>query len=314
MTATPTRPPEALGGVLLALVGVACLSINDVAVKFLSGGYALHEVILFRALVGMVVVLATMALARQPLASLRTHRPVAQGIRVLCILFSNASYFLGLSVLPLADAVATSYVAPLLMTGLSVVALGERVGFTRWVAVLAGLAGVLVMVQPGTSAFQPAALLVLFGALCYALAQIMTRYLAATETSFSLSFHTQSGFILLCIAMGLGVGDGHLAGSGQGAMAFLLRPWIWPPLADWPAFLAAGCAVAIGGLAMSQAYRISETALVAPFEYLGMPLAIFWGALVFSQWPGQASWIGMALICGAGLVTMAAERSRRKGM
>ena len=311
-TEAATLPRFALGGVVLALVGVVCLSINDVAVKFLSGGYALHEVILFRAVVGMMVLLATMALARQPLASLRTRRPVAQGLRVLCILASNASYFLGLSVLPLADAVATSYVAPLLMVGLSVVALREKVGFARWVAVLAGMAGVLVMVQPGTSAFQPAALLVLFGAFCYALAQIMTRHLRNSETSFSLGFYTQCGFILLCIAMGLGVGDGHLAEPGDGALAFLFRPWVWPPLADYPAFLAAGCAVAIGGLSMSQAYRISETALVAPFEYVGMPLAILWGALVFSQWPGQSSWIGMALICGAGLWTMAAERARRK--
>jgi drug/metabolite transporter (DMT)-like permease len=113
--------------------------------------------------------------------------------------------------------------------------------------------------------------------------------------------------------MGLWVGDGHLAGSSDPSLAFLFRPWIWPPVADWWAFLATGLAVGIGGLMMSQAYRTCEAALIAPFEYVGMPMAILWGALVFGTFPDFTSWVGIALICGAGLYTLWRETRRRAG-
>ena len=124
----------------------------------------------------------------------------------------------------------------------------------------------------------------------------------------------QIGFVIVSSAMGLTVGDGHLAGSANASLAFLLRGWVWPPVADWPAFLATGLAVAIGGLMVSQAYRLSEAALVAPFEYAAMPLAIVWGVLVFGQWPDLTAVIGIALICGAGLYALWRETKRRKDM
>lgn len=310
---TGTGPPrQPLGGLLLALGGVFCLSINDLLIKFLSGGYALHELILCRAVIGMALILATLKLSGRSFATLRSRRPWAQTLRVSLMMLSNATYFLGLSVMPLADAVAISYVSPLCMTGLSVLVLGERVGWARWAAVLAGMAGVLVIVQPGTDAFRPAALLVLCGAVSYALTQVMARRMAGTESTFALSFYVQCGFITLSALVGLLLGDGHLAGDSGGAMNFLLRKWYWPPPADWPVLLAAGSAVAFGGLAMSQSYRMLETALVAPLEYLGMPLAILWGVLVFWQWPEPSSWLGMALICGAGLFTIGQEQSDKK--
>ena len=83
-------------------------------------------------------------------------------------------------------------------------------------------------------------------------------------------------------------------------------------MADWPAFLGMGVAVGVGGLMMSQAYRTTEAALIAPFEYIGMPMAIFWGVVVFGTWPDRTAWVGIALICGAGLYTLWRETVRRK--
>jgi drug/metabolite transporter (DMT)-like permease len=112
--------------------------------------------------------------------------------------------------------------------------------------------------------------------------------------------------------MGLVVGDGHLAGSADASLAFLFREWIWPPVADWPWFLATGLSVAIGGLMVSQAYRMLEAALVAPFEYTAMPLAILWGVVIFGTYPDLTAAAGIALICGAGLYTLWRETVRRK--
>ena len=139
----------------------------------------------------------------------------------------------------------------------------------------------------------------------------MTRRMRETESAATFSFYIQLGFIVVSTSMGLWVGDGHLA-QQDGVLAFLFRPWMVPQMQDWWAFLATGVAVGVGGLMMSQAYRTTEAALVAPFEYIGMPMAIFWGVVVFGTWPDAQAWVGIALICGAGLYTLWRETVRKK--
>jgi drug/metabolite transporter (DMT)-like permease len=241
-----------------------------------------------------------------------TRRPLDHLFRVCIVMVSNITYFVGLSLMPLADAVATAFVSPLLVTLMSAVILREQVGPRRWAAVLVGLVGVLIMTRPGAGVIQPAAILVLISALCYASSHMMTRRMRHTESAMTLNFYVQVGFILVSLGFGLVAGDGHLAQAPGGTWEFLFRPWIWPPLADWWAYLATGMAVGIGGLMMSQAYRTTEAALVAPFEYIGMPMAIFWGVLVFGTWPDATAWAGIALICGAGLYTLWRETVRRR--
>ena len=283
------------------------LSVNDMAVKALSDGYPLHEVVLTRSLIGLCVVLAVLAYAhggRSLWRGIRTGRPGLHALRVLCVLGSNIFYFLGLAALPLADGVAIFFVAPLLLTALSVPLLGERVGPRRWAAVGAGLLGVVTMMRPGAGVIQPATLLVLLSALSYALTQILTRRMAPTEGALGMSFWTQVGFIAVSCAMGLTVGDGRLGQSDNASLAFLLRAWTWPEPQDWPLFLATGLAVSTGGLMISQAYRLCEAGLVAPFEYSGIPMAVTWGVLIFGEWPDRVAWTGIALITGAGLYTL----------
>lgn len=312
MTVTQTPARTTLRGILLALGGSATLSINDVSIKFLSGDYALHQVILIRALIGMIFLLGLMHFSGTGFRQVITRRGKDHLIRVGFVLVSNLTYFLGLAALPLADAVAIAFISPLLVTLLSVLVLGEQVGPRRWAAVAVGMLGVVVMLRPGAGVIQPAAILVLISAFCYASSHMMTRRMKDSESAMALSFYVQVGFILLSSGMGLVVGDGKFAGSSDASLAFLFRSWVWPPMADWPAFLATGISVAIGGLMVSQAYRTLEAALVAPFEYASMPLAIFWGVVVFGQWPDLTAALGIALIGGAGLYTLWRETRRKR--
>ena len=301
-----------LTGILLALGGALTLSMNDLAIKALSGTYALHQVILIRALIGIVLVLVVIRASGTGFAQLWTRRPWEHLFRVALTMVSNVTYFLGLAALPLADAVATAFVAPLFVTLMSAVLLGEKVGWHRWGAVVVGMVGVLVMVRPGSGMIQPASILVLISALCYAGTHMMTRRMRDTESAMTLAFFVQAGFIVVSATMGLIVGDGHLAGSSNVSLAFLFRPWIIPAATDLWAFALTGFAVGIGGMMMSQAYRTNEAALVAPFEYAGMPMAIFWGVVVFGTWPDHTAWLGIALICGAGLYTLWRETMHRR--
>ncbi len=301
----------ALTGILFAIGGTLIFSVNDVSIKFLSGGYALHQVILIRALVALAFILAVIHWSDRGWSQIRTSRPKAHLLRVAIVMLSNVTYFTGLAVLPLADAVAVAYVSPIVITLLSIMFLGEKVGPRRWAAVTIGMLGVIVMLRPGAGVIQPAALLVLISAVLYASGNLLARHMGGTESAMTLSLYVQLGFIFVSLGMGLWVGDGHLA-SDEGIRAFLFRPWIWPPLADWPVFLATGLSVGIGGMMVTQAYRTTEAGLIAPFEYVGMPMAILWGLVVFGTFPDAVSWVGIALICGSGLYVIWRETVRRR--
>ncbi len=300
-------------GIACAIGGAALLSVNDLAIKMLSGGYPLHEVILVRAFIAIGVILLFIPLSGQSWRLLTTRRPRIHLLRVSVVMVSNVTYFLGLAALPIATAQAIGFAAPLILTVLSVLILSEKVGPHRWGAVIAGLVGVLIMLRPeGTGTVSLAAVLVLISAASYASTQIMTRTMKDSESAVTINAFTQVGFILVSTVMGLTVGDGHLEGTGSATLDFLFRAWTWPPLADVPWFLATGLAVALGGMLMSQAYRMNESALVAPFEYASMPLGILWGLTLFSTFPDLQGWIGIVLICGAGLYTMWRETVRRR--
>ncbi|GAB1361925.1 DMT family transporter [Rhodobacter sp.] len=314
MPAPDTSPAaQNTSGILLAIGGGIILSMNDLAIKALAEtGYALHQIILVRAMIGMALALLVMALSQRGLSQILTRRKGAHLLRVCIVMCSNVTYFVGLSLMPLADAVATAFVAPMIVTTMSALILHEHVGPRRWAAVAVGMVGVIVMTRPGSGVIQPAAILVLISAFCYASSHMMTRRMRDTESAATFSFYVQLGFLIVSSAMGLWVGDGHLAQGPGSTWEFLFRPWVVPPFHDWWAFAGTGIAVGIGGLMMSQAYRTTEAALVAPFEYVGMPMAIFWGVIVFGTWPDQTAWVGIALICGAGLYTLWRETVRRK--
>ena len=302
---------KALTGILLAAGGSLVFSLNDLAIKLLSDGYALHQIILIRAFVAMTFILLVIGFSSEGFRQLRTSRPAAHAVRVSIVMVSNVTFFVGLSQMPLADAVAVAYVSPIAITLLSIVVLGEKVGPRRWAAVIVGMVGVLVMLRPGTGVIQPSAFLVLISAMLYASGNLFVRHMGSTESAMTLSFYVQTGFILVSLCMGLWVGDGHLLVKGS-LWEFLFRPWIWPPLADWPVFLATGLSVGIGGMMVTQAYRTTEAGLIAPFEYVGMPLAILWGLLVFGTFPDAVSGVGIALICGSGLYVIWRETVRRR--
>jgi drug/metabolite transporter (DMT)-like permease len=292
-------------GVTCAVCGAFALYVSDMSVKFLSGGYHLHEVIQIRSLIGIAFVVGVILVTRSGFRQLRTQRAGAHLVRVGFILMSNLTYYLGLAVLPLADGVAIAFIGPLAVTALSAVVLGEHVEVKRWCAVLAGLVGVIVMVRPGSGLIQTASLLVAFSAVSYSSAHIMTRRMRTTESAITLGFYVQAGFIAASTLMGLVVGDGRMAGSENATLDYLFRAWVWPTAADWPFFAATGIAVATAGILIAQAYRLGTAAAVAPFEYAAMPMAIFWGVVIFDKWPDLTAWIGIVLICGAGIFALA---------
>jgi drug/metabolite transporter (DMT)-like permease len=299
-----TRAPQNnLVGILCAVGAAFAFSFNDMAIKFLSGNYALHEVVLFRSAIGLTFLMIFVVPFEGGLSVLRTRRLSAHLFRGACVVFSNMAFFLAIAAMPLAEAVAIFFVSPILITIFGAIFLGETVGPRRWMAAVAGLLGVIVMLRPGLGTFQLASLLPLAAAFGYAALHVMTRRIGGTEKAATMAFYIQVTFIVVSGAMGLAFADGRYSGGGDPSLDFLFRAWSVPASGDIIWLVLIGAASTAGGYLISQAYRMAEAGLAAPFEYVAMPLAIFWGITMFGEWPDAVAWIGIALIVGSGLYT-----------
>lgn len=300
-----------LTGALCAFTAALCFSLNDVAIKFVSDDYALHQVVFLRAIVGVPAFLIFVMPFFGGLLVFRTRRLGAHMVRGVCVVFANSFLFLGLAALPIADAVAVFFVSPLVITVFSVAFLRETVGWRRWAAVAVGFAGVLLIVKPGTAAFQLASIFPMVAATLYAVMHIIARRIGGTESAATMAIYSQLTFLIVSATIGLCIGDGRFAAMAPADLEFLVRPWAPVDPADYPVFVLLGISGLAGVMFISQAYRLSEAAFAAPFEYVSMPMAVIWGVTVFGTWPDGTAWMGIALILGSGLYLV--WRESRKG-
>ena len=314
-TAAPNggaKPASNLLGIACVVAAAFVFTTQDMAIKWLSGDYALHQIVLIRASIAITITLTILVPLEGGYRNLQTRRPALHLLRGLAIVVANMTFLMGLATLPLGEATALFFIAPLFITVLSVLLLRERVGPRRWIAVLIGLSGVVVMLRPGDEIFRAAALFPVAAAFAYASMQIMTCKLGIAEKASTMAFYIQITFIVVSGGVGLTVGDGRFAGGTGPSLEFLLRAWVWPSGGDALIILGIGALNAMGAYLISQAYRGSEAGLIAPFEYLAMPLAVFWGVVIWGDWPDAVTWLGIALIGGAGLYVFYRETARRE--
>ncbi len=185
--------------------------------------------------------------------------------------------------------------------------LGERVGARRWLAVLVGLCGVVVMMRPGEGFVQLAVLLPVGAAVTYSLTQILTRRLGATDRASAIALYTQLSFLAVSVVFGLALGDGRYAGTGDPSLEFLLREWRWPTPFDAGLMVFAGLLIAVGAYLLVQAYRLAPVSVVAPFEYSALPWGVLFGYLLWGHLPDGAGLAGLLLIVGSGLYVLYRE-------
>jgi drug/metabolite transporter (DMT)-like permease len=278
----PVTVPYWLGPIC-ALGAISCFAVNDIVMKGLSTSYALHEIILFRAIFGLIVMLGIIVPLTSGYRALLTPRWPMHLARGGCIVFANTFFFMGLAAMPLADCVALFFISPLLITGFS------------------GLVGVIIVLRPGTSAFQSAALFPIAAAFGYAGLHTLTRKIGNTESAATMAFYLQAMFFSVSLTMGLTVGYGQLDTFDNVSLSFLFRAWVWPDASSVFAFAWLGLATSVGGWLISQAYLVSAPAHVAPVEYVAIPFSVLGGILFFAEYPDRVALAGIALILASGL-------------
>lgn len=306
MTQAPRR--DSALGILCLCTGLVLFSVQDLILKLLADTYPLSQVMVFRSLIALPLLLL-LAANDGGLRSLITPGVWRMIGRGLVMFVAYVAYYLALPALPLATVVALYFSAPLFITILSVPMLGETVGWRRSLAVLAGFGGVMLILRPGGGLFEWAALLPVLSGLSYGLSMIFARQLGKTETAAAMAFWGNFVFLVLAAAMALVLG-GTTTPDMHPSLAFLMRAWVWPGTLD--ATLMAGCGViaALGLTLLTQAYRIADANAVAPFEYSAMLWGVLWGWAFFAEWPDQIAWLGMAIIVAAGLFVLWRERQK----
>jgi len=282
---------QPIKGIALICMAVLLFASHDTLSKYLSGFYPIVMVVWARYVVHTLLMLVIFVPRSGFSAVVRTKRPGLQLLRALCLIGTSLFFTTGLRYIPLAEATAVNFLAPLLVTALSVPLLGEQVTRNQWLAVLAGFVGVLIVVRPGGALFTPAILLPLASALCFGFYQLLTRLLSGIDSP------TTSNF---------------LTGILNSLIMSALLPFFWstPTLVHGLFMIGLGTCGMLSHMLLTQAFRHAAPAMLAPFSYGQILFAGMYGYLIFDHTPDSFGIVGIVVICLSGLTAAWAQRKR----
>jgi drug/metabolite transporter (DMT)-like permease len=291
---------------LCVLTGIGLASAQDAVVKYMSSGYPAYEMLLFRC-IGSLPVLAVM-LHKEGNWSLSTPLWPRVLLRSLILAGAYLSFVLAIAAMPIANAVAIYFTMPFFVAGLAGPLLGERVRFHRWMAIIAGFVGVMIMVRPGVGVFEPAALLALMSAMGYAVGQMLGRPLSQKVAPIVIATWQNFVYAAMAIAMLILFSAGDFGSFSHPSLVFLSRAWVWPGAFDAALLLAHGVLAGCAMILFIHAYRLAETNFVAPFEYSAMIWAVGYGLLLFGDFPDGYTWVGGGVVILAGILMILRDR------
>ena len=276
-------------GFALAAFGTMILPLGDAIAKHLGAlDYHVFQIVWGRWATHLVV-LAPVLLLQRPPGALVPERAGLHSVRALLMLAATVTYFFAIQFMPLADAAAILFCAPLIVTVLSGLVLGERVGPRRWLAVVVGLCGMLLIVRPGMGAMNwgaPFALIATFSFACYIL---LTRKLAGRTSPVAALWYMAMVGTAVSTPMALAV-------------------WRMPDMEVWLLMFGIGAIMTLGHLLIIRGLERIEASAMAPLTYLEIVTATLVGYLWFGDFPDAFTWTGCAVVIGAGLFLIYRER------
>ncbi len=289
----------------MLLAGIVLLDCMGAVAKHLVERYPAQQISVARNVFGLLPTLAILLWeggGRIALDSIRLRQWRLGLARGLMVAVAQLALYGSYKVLDLATVAVIAYSGPLFITMLAIPWLGERVGVWRWAAVLGGLVGVVLVIDPGTEVFSWSGLLPAVAAFFYANSLVLTRKFDASVSHAAINLYAQAGAIAGSVVLLLATSDAVLPGGAAESV-----------------FADLGWALLLGGFGgfgvyfLTLAYRRTPASLLAPFEYLGVLSALAIGWIVFREWPVERIFPGVLFIVGAGLVIILRERrvSRR---
>ena len=302
-----TRISSNVKGVSFLMLALLIFSLQNIAVKWIGGDYSILEIVTFRSLIALPCTLLFYRYeGKRGLPTTQRHK--LEYVRGIFLFLSYTTHFMGLAALPLADVEALRFSGPLMITLLSVVMLGEKVGPRRWLALIVGFMGVLFIVRPGSVTFNMGSIFILISVLFYALNVMLTRKLQTTDSSATMAYYSSliylaAAFVLVPLSAIVGeIPDAHPS------IAFLLRTWTMPTFLDWIIMSGLGLVWAGGMYFMARAYSTAQASVVAPFEYVSLPINVMWGFVIWQEIPTWMTLAGAFFTLSSGIYILYRER------
>lgn len=290
----PQRTDRPFRGIALVIASTVFLACSDALAKYLTRSLPPVEIAWIRFFV-FLLIMSPAVLMRRGGNVLATKRPAIQVLRGIGLVSSSLFFIWGLGYLPIAEASATAFIAPMFVTCLSIVMLSEKVGVRRWVATLVGLVGVLIVVRPGTAAFHAAALFPIVSALGWAFALVLTRQIAGVDRPVTtMAYSAIVGFVVLS----------------------LLAPFFWvtPTWQQVGIAVVIGISSTLGHWIVVLAYRHADASVLAPFTYSQLVWVSLLGFVMFAEIPDRFTVLGACIIICSGLYIAHRERIRKTQM
>ena len=306
-----TKMSSNVKGIIFLVLAALVISIQNIAIKWIGGDYSAIEIVAIRSVVALPLTLLFYRYeGRQGLPT--TQQPKLEYLRGVFLFLSYTTFMMGLAALPLAEIEAIRFSGPLMITLLSVVILGEKVGPRRWLALIIGFVGVLLIVKPGSATFNLGSIFILISVLFYALTTILTRKLQTTDSSATMAYYSSLVYLVAAIVLApLPALVGQVS-DAHPSIAFLIRAWSMPIPIDLIIMAGLGLVWAGWMYLISRAYSLAEASVAAPFEYISLPINIMWGFLIWGEIPTWLTLAGAALTLLSGMYVLYRERQERQ--
>jgi drug/metabolite transporter (DMT)-like permease len=282
---------QRLTGIALMCGAVACFAFLDTTAKYLSAEMPTSQIVAARYISAFLLALILVNPFNRPRLMV-TRRPVLQIVRSVLMLATTVLNFVALRYLQLDETLSIMFSAPFLVALLAGRFLGESLDWRRWVAIVVGFAGVLLVTRPGAGGIHPAALLMFVGALCYAVYGIMTRALARTDSNETTLFYTNLVGVIFVLP---------------------ILPFVWTPPGDALSavlMVVMGFFGGFGHYLLIVGHRLAPASVLSPFIYSQMIWMIGLGYFVFGDVPNYWTLAGAAVVIGSGLYLIHRERRR----
>ena len=296
-------------GISAIVFGTICFSVNDISVKLFSSEMPLNQLMFFRAIFAISILLFVILPFYGGFKYLNTNNPTFHIFRGLAVVGANTFFFISIAELSLAEATAIFFIAPILITIFAMFFLQEKVGIRRGLACLIGFLGMLFIIKPGTISFELISIFPLIAALFYTALHIITRKYGSQEKPLTMGFYIQVCFLVTSLMFAGGFYLANFDAEHSNALMFLTGSWVSVSTFDmFHILVGIALPISIGGILVSYAYKNYEASFLAPFEYGALVIAVVSTYLIWNEIPDRLSLIGMILIMLSGIFVSLREK------